>query len=248
MFKEKLSQIIASIIQIWRSQTNKPLFWKLSILPISGIILTIVGLWVFLEIADEVLEKQTQVIDKTLMLLVKQLHSPLLDWVMRGASIIGGTVVVTLICLILGTIFWVRQQRVYFTALAITAIGGTGLNLLIKQLFDRQRPQLWQLTTGELNTSSFPSGHAMLSVVIYGFIGYLLAHHFRRWRWWIVSLIIVLIVLIGFSRVYLGVHWFTDIVAGQAAGLTWLMACLLNLEIYRRYHQHRNKSSQSLPS
>ena len=248
MFKEKLNQLIASIIQIWRSQTNKPLFWKLSILPISGIILTIVGLWVFLEIADEVLEKQTQVIDKTLMLLVKQLHSPLLDWVMRGASIIGGTVVVTLICLILGAIFWVRQQRVYFTALAITAIGGIGLNLLIKQLFDRQRPQLWQLTTGELNTSSFPSGHAMLSVVIYGFIGYLLAHHFRRWRWWIVSLIIVLIVLIGFSRVYLGVHWFTDIVAGQAAGLTWLMACLLNLEIYRRYHQHRNKSSQSLPS
>ena len=248
MFKEKLNQLIASIIQIWRSQTNKPLFWKLSILPISGIILTIVGLWVFLEIADEVLEKQTQVIDKTLMLLVKQLHSPLLDWVMRGASIIGGTVVVTLICLILGTIFWVRQQRVYFTTLAINAIGGIGLNLLIKQLFDRQRPQLWQLTTGELNTSSFPSGHAMLSVVIYGFIGYLLAHHFRRWRWWIVSLIIVLIVLIGFSRVYLGVHWFTDIVAGQAAGLTWLMACLLNLEIYRRYHQHRNKSSQSLPS
>jgi len=248
VFKEKLNQLIASIIQIWRSQTNKPLFWKLSILPISGIILTIVGLWVFLEIADEVLEKQTQVIDKTLMLLVKQLHSPLLDWVMRGASIIGGTVVVTLICLILGAIFWVRQQRVYFTTLAITAIGGIGLNLLIKQLFDRQRPQLWQLTTGELNTSSFPSGHAMLSVVIYGFIGYLLAHHFRRWRWWIVSLIIVLIVLIGFSRVYLGVHWFTDIVAGQAAGLTWLMACLLNLEIYRRYHQHRNKSSQSLPS
>jgi membrane-associated phospholipid phosphatase len=248
VFKEKLNQLIASIIQIWRSQTNKPLFWKLSILPISGIILTIVGLWVFLEIADEVLEKQTQVIDKTLMLLVKQLHSPLLDWVMRGASIIGGTVVVTLICLILGAIFWVRQQRVYFTALAITAIGGIGLNLLIKQLFDRQRPQLWQLTTGELNTSSFPSGHAMLSVVIYGFIGYLLAHHFRRWRWWIVSLIIGLTILIGFSRLYLGVHWFTDIVAGQAAGLTWLMACLLNLEIYRRYHQHRNKSSQSLPS
>jgi len=248
MFKEKLSQLIASIIQIWRSQANKPLFWKLSVIPIAGIILTVAGLWVFLEIADEVLEDQTQAIDKTLMLLVKHLHSPLLDWIMRGASIIGGTVVVTLICLILGAIFWGRQQRVYFTALAITAMGGTGLNLLIKQLFNRQRPQLWQITTGEPNTSSFPSGHAMLSLVIYGFIGYLLARHFRRWRWWIVSLIIGLIVLIGFSRVYLGVHWFTDIVAGQAAGLTWLMACLLNLEIYRRYHQYRNHSPQSLSS
>lgn len=248
MFKEKLSQIIASIIQIWRSQANKPLFWKLAIIPIAGVILTIVGLWIFLEIADEVLEDQTQAIDKTLMLLIKQLHSPLLDGVMRGASIIGGTVVVALICLILGAIFWVRQQRIYFTALAITAIGGTGLNLLIKQLFNRQRPQLWQITTGEPNTPSFPSGHAMLSLVIYGFIAYLLARHFRRWRWWIVSLIIVLIVLIGFSRVYLGVHWFTDIVAGQAAGLTWLMACLLNLEVYRYYHQHRNNSPQSLSS
>ncbi len=248
MFKEKLSQLIASIIQIWRSQANKPLFWKLAMIPIVGVILTVVGLWVFLEIADEVLDDQTQAIDKTLMLLVKHLHSPLLDWVMRGASIIGGTVVVTLICLILGAIFWARQQRVYFTALAITAIGGTGLNLLIKQLFNRQRPQLWQITTGEPNTSSFPSGHAMLSLVIYGFIGYLLARHFRRWRWWIVSLMIGLIVLIGFSRVYLGVHWFTDIIAGQAAGLTWLMACLLNLEIYRRYRQYRNHSPQSLSS
>lgn len=248
MFKEKISHIIEAIIQIWRSQTNKPLFWKLSILPISGVILTVVGLWVFLGIADEVLEKQTQAIDKMLMLLVKQLHSPLLDWVMRSASIIGGTIFVTLICLILGAIFWVRQQRVYFTTLAITAIGGTGLNLLIKQLFDRQRPQLWQLTTAEPNTSSFPSGHAMLSLVIYGFIGYLLARHFRRWRWWIVSLIIGLIVLIGFSRVYLGIHWPTDIVAGQGAGLTWLMACLLNLEVYRHYHQHRKKSPQSLSS
>ena len=248
MFKEKLSQIIASVIQIWRSQATKPLFWKLSIIPILGVILTVAGLWVFLEIADEVLEDQTQAIDKTLMLLVERLHSPLLDWVMRGASIIGGTVVVTLICLILGAIFWRRKQRVYFTALAITAIGGTGLNLLIKQLFDRQRPQLWQITTGEPNTSSFPSGHAMLSLVIYGFICYLLARHFRRWRWWIVSLIIGLIVLIGFSRVYLGVHWFTDIIAGQAAGLTWLMACLLNLEIYRRYHQYHHHSPQSLSS
>ncbi|MEQ9672743.1 phosphatase PAP2 family protein [Coleofasciculus sp. G2-EDA-02] len=248
MFKEKLSHIIEAIIQIWRSQTHKPLFWKLSILPISGVILTVVGIWVFLGIADEVLEKQTQAIDKMLMLLVKQIHSPLLDWVMRGASIIGGTIFVTLICLILGAIFWVRQQRVYFTALAITAMGGTGLNLLIKQLFDRQRPQLWQLTKSEPNTSSFPSGHAMLSLVIYGFIGYLLARHFRRWRWWIVTIIIGLIVLIGFSRVYLGIHWPTDIVAGQAAGLTWLMACLLNLEVYRHYHQHRKKSPQSLSS
>ncbi|MEQ8463244.1 phosphatase PAP2 family protein [Coleofasciculus sp. E2-BRE-01] len=248
MFKEKLSQIIASIIQIWRSQANKPLFWKLAIIPILGVILTVAGLWVFLEIADEVLEDQTQAIDKTLMLLVERLHSPLLDWVMRGASIIGGTVVVTLICLILGAIFWARQQRVYFTALAITAIGGTGLNLLIKQLFDRQRPQLWEMTRSEPNTSSFPSGHAMLSLVIYGFIAYLLARHFRRWRWWIVSLLIALIALIGFSRLYLGIHWPTDIVAGQAAGLTWLMACLLNLEVYRYYHQHRKKSPPSLSS
>lgn len=248
MFKEKLSQIIESIIAIWRSQANQPLFWKLSIIPMVGVILTIVGLWGFLEIADEVLDQQTQAIDQMLMLLVKKLHSPFLDWLMHGASIIGGTVVVTLICLILGAIFWGQKQRVYFTALAITAIGGTGLNLLIKQLFNRQRPKLWKLVAGEPHTSSFPSGHAMLSLVIYGFIAYLLARHFRRWRWWIVSLIIVLIALIGFSRVYLGIHWPTDIVAGQAAGLTWLMACLLNLELYRYYNKRRDHPPSSLSS
>ena len=86
-------------------------------------------------------------------------------------------------------------------------------------MFDRDRPELWKLVDSKTHTSSFPSGHAMMSLVIYGLIGYLLAVRLPRWRWWIAIGTILIVTIIGFSRLYLGIHWPTDVAAGYAAGL-----------------------------
>ncbi|MEC4893411.1 MAG: phosphatase PAP2 family protein [Oscillatoria sp. PMC 1051.18] len=227
-----LRYIAKRIVRFWRRQLNrKNLFLLLSIIPLTGLIIAILGTWAFIEIADEVLEKQTQTLDRAILLAIDDWHRPVLTFLMQGFSIIGGTIVVTSIALGAGVFLWRRRQKVEFTALAITAIGGTCLNLLIKQFFDRSRPELWEMTNKEPRTSSFPSGHAMLSLIIYGFLGYLLASHYHRWRWWIAIGTILLVSIIGFSRLYLGIHWPTDVVAGQAAGLTWLAASILGLEI-----------------
>jgi undecaprenyl-diphosphatase len=105
---------------------------------------------------------------------------------------------------------------------------------LLKLLFGRARPALWDRII-HVGLHSFPSGHAMVSIVIYGFIGYILAKQFPQWRGRIFALTFVLIVAIGFSRLYLGVHWPTDVVAGYAAGLVWLIACIQRLELPQKY-------------
>jgi undecaprenyl-diphosphatase len=75
----------------------------------------------------------------------------------------------------------------------------------------------------------------MISMVIYGLLGYFLGSRFPKQRWWIYSLTVVLVAAIGLSRLYLGVHWPTDIIAGYTAGLVWLIACILSLEVWKHF-------------
>lgn len=111
------------------------------------------------------------------------------------------------------------------------------------------RPALWELVNSNPRTSNFPSGHAMMSLVIYGLIGYLLGKRFPQWRWWIFIGIMLLVTAIGFSRLDLGIHWPTDIVAGYAAGLIWLALSILYLEVrWKRRSQSQRVNNLSSPS
>lgn len=237
------------IINSWREWVDRQVFGLPTTIAIAGLIVAILALWGFIELADEVLEKQTKAIDQAILLAIKPLHTPLLNIVMHGFSIVGGTVVVTLLCLGLGVTFWVRRNKIEFTTLAIAALGSVIMNLAIKLFFKRDRPALWELVSSNPRTSSFPSGHAMMSLVIYGLLGYLLAHRFPRWRWWIFIGITLLVTAIGFSRLYLGIHWPTDIVAGYAAALIWLAVSILYLEVrWKRRSQRQRVKNLSSPS
>ncbi len=103
---------------------------------------------------------------------------------------------------------------------------------------------LWQRSV-DVSFYSFPSGHAMVSLVIYGMLSYLLATRFHRKRKSILSVTILLIAAIGLSRLYLGVHWPTDVIAGYAAGLVWLIACIFSLEVWRQRRLIRNLSEEN---
>ncbi|MGH8002062.1 MAG: phosphatase PAP2 family protein [Brasilonema sp.] len=174
-------------------------------------------------------------LDERILLAIQKLHTPLLDRVMLGITFLGDPVFLLLICLGLGMGLLRYKRRTQATTLSIAAIGAVGLNVFLKLLFGRARPDLWNWII-DVGQHSFPSGHAMVSTVIYGFIGYILAKEFPQWQGRIFALTVVLIVAIGFSRLYLGVHWPTDVVAGYAAGLVWLIACIKRADLRQKYH------------
>jgi len=206
----------------------------ISIIRLAGLAVAALAMWGFATIAEEVLEKETYAFDKSILLDIRSLHTPLRDRLMLGLTFLGEPNLLLILSVSLGIILWVRKHRSEATTIAITGAGAIALNLLLKTLFARARPQLWERTV-DVRFYSFPSGHAMISMVIYGLLGYLLGSRFPKQRWLIYSLTVVLVAAIGFSRLYLGVHWPTDVIAGYAAGLIWLMACIFSLEIWKQF-------------
>jgi membrane-associated phospholipid phosphatase len=153
--------------------------------------------------------------------------SPLLTKAMFVATFFGSTVTVTCIAVALGLyLLWLRRLC-WLAALVISVAGGGLLNKTLKYVFHRPRPHFDDpiLT---LTSYSFPSGHTMLATVLYGVVAaYLVA---RTEDWWKRALIILsaglLIVLVGFSRIYLGAHYLSDVMGALAEGLAWLALCL----------------------
>ncbi|WP_013322937.1 phosphatase PAP2 family protein [Gloeothece verrucosa] len=182
-------------------------------------------------------------LDKTILLLIQKLHTPLLDRIMLGLTFLGEPVVILLICM--GIIIspsrqWKRSQKA--TTLGIATLGGIGLNYWLKVLFGRIRPALWERLIN-VSHHSFPSGHAMMSMITYGLLGYLLGRQYPQWRRQIYTVSLILILGIGFSRLYLGVHWPTDVLAGYAVGLIWLSICILAWEGWNEYKNPSIKES-----
>ncbi len=197
----------------------------------AGLLLAALALWVFTVLAYEILAKESFTFDKEILLTLRKLQTPVLDKVMLGFTYIGQPTALLIVCFGLGIWLLVRGQRSQATILVIAAAGGIVLNHLLKILFGRARPMLWERVV-DVGQYSFPSGHAMISLVIFGMSGYLLASKFPQWRVGIISLTLVLVTGVGLSRLYLGVHWPTDIMAGYAAGLVWLVTCIFSLQVW----------------
>ncbi|MBD2344208.1 phosphatase PAP2 family protein [Anabaena subtropica] len=168
-------------------------------------------------------------LDESILLGLQNLHNPLFDQIMQSITFLGEPLPLLLISSGLSVYFWRGDRRREATGLSIATIGAVGLNYLLKELFARARPALWDHIVNVVHYS-FPSGHAMVSTAVYGYIGYVLAKEFPQWRRPILASTVALILAIGFSRLYLGVHWPTDVLAGYTAGLLWLIVSILYLE------------------
>lgn len=220
------------IIAFWKLRASARLAPLLSVVRIGGLAIAAIALWSFATLAEEVLEQETRTFDTNILLALKKIHTPLLDQVMIAFTSFGEPVVLFVVSLILGVGLLVLKRQAEAITLAVAAGGAGVLNYLLKDLFARDRPVLWDRVV-DVRHYSFPSGHATMSLVLYGLIGYLLASQFGRWRGLIFGTTLFIIAIIGFSRLYLGVHWPTDVVGGYASGLVWLIACILSLEVGR---------------
>ena len=133
----------------------------------------------------------------------------------------------TVVTIFVATIAWLGMKRRYSDGIRFLIIcaGGVSINLVMKLFFAKPRPELWTRLISE-TSFSFPSGHAVGSMVVYGFIAYILAKELPGYLKPVYTIASVLIIAIGFSRLYLGVHYPTDIIAGYGVGVLWLITCL----------------------
>ena len=136
---------------------------------------------------------------------------------------------------VLGYVLWRRGQRQWLLALVATVPGGDAVNVLMKLSFARARPSFINPIV-TLDTFSFPSGHAASAALFYGFLACLLMRQAPRIRQraLIVAAAALMVVLVGFSRIYLGAHYLTDVVAGTAEGLAWLAICITAVTTLQR--------------
>ncbi|MDP2801228.1 MAG: phosphatase PAP2 family protein [Phreatobacter sp.] len=206
------------------------------------------GILAFLRLADVVAEGESEAFDRALLLLFRDpanlAQGPGPGWlpgIMRDITALGGLAVLTLVVTVTAVYLVLVGKRAaaLFVVLAVT--GGTLLSHGLKMLFDRPRPDLIPNAPLEL-TASFPSGHAMVSAVTYLTLGVLLTRLDapRRIHAYFLAVAVVMTVMIGISRVYLGAHWPTDVLAGWCLGAAWALFCwLVALWLQRRGQMER---------
>ncbi len=189
--------------------------------------------WAFVIVAELVSGGSTRHFDDKILLALRQpgdlkqaLGPRWFQGGMRDITALGSPFVLVILVLASATWLWVRRQHHAFALLLASTLGARFLNALLKDLFARPRPDI-ELHLMPASSPSFPSGHAMDSAAIYLTIAALLAQEVtsRAQRLYLIGLGASLSFLIGVSRVYLGVHYPSDVLAGWCAGLAWALLC-----------------------
>lgn len=246
MAPKPLRYLSRPLTRLWRQRFKSGIGSLLPTLWIVGLITAAIALWGFAEIADEIFDAETLALDQAILLSIYRIHTQWLSLAMIGITTVGGPSALFGLTVIFCIVLLLKRYWMDAIIGFIAVGGGIALNNWLKTLFQRSRPELWERIVN-VDFYSFPSGHAMTALIVYGFFGYWLATRSRLPRGLTLSITVLLILLVGFSRLYLGVHWPTDVIAGYAAGLVWLIACLLSLDIWTRrqaVRQARQKANQ----
>ncbi|MBV9455281.1 MAG: bifunctional DedA family/phosphatase PAP2 family protein [Rubrobacter sp.] len=201
-----------------------------------GLLVAVGGLWLFGELAENLGSGDPLVrFDETTAVMLHAQATPAFTAVFFLITSLGTLEVLGTLGLLVAGIYSLRRRWLYVGTWIVALAGGEALDRLLKEIFARPRPFFADPLLLE-TTYSFPSGHAMMSLVAYGMLTYfaVLVLRSSQARVAVVFGIAVLVLLIGFSRIYLGVHYFSDVIAGFAVGGVWLSALITGMEIIRR--------------
>ncbi|KAA2317121.1 PAP2 family protein [Pseudooceanicola sediminis] len=212
---------------------------------ITLVVIVVIGgaLWAFVALAAEMIEGDLHAFDQAVLLALRtpgDLNNPIggsqVEVAMRDLTALGGVTVLTLISLSVLVFLVLNRQRASAVFLGIAIIGGQALSHLAKLGFSRPRPDLVPHGV-EVATASFPSGHSMMAAVTYLTLAVMLARSETQLgiRAFYITVAAVLAMLVGISRVYLGVHWPSDVLAGWTLGAAWALGVWL---LARRMGRH----------
>ncbi len=187
-----------------------------------SLVVVAVALAVFAGLSIEVLEGESVSFDRPILIWFAQHASPALTQVMLVISTTADFWFLLTALLLVGVLWW-RSRRADWVALAVALAGAGAFNQIAKQVFERARPTLYPALT-QAPGYSFPSGHSQAALAFYGVLACLLARRVvPKWRVWIILAASIWIVLVGVSRIYLEVHFPSDVLAAYAATAPWVL-------------------------
>ncbi|HBI17049.1 MAG TPA: hypothetical protein DDY52_02785 [Candidatus Moranbacteria bacterium] len=194
------------------------------------LLINLFSLYMFFKMVENFVEQKILTnFDIWLNSNINKIWNPFLDNLMVFITNLGGTAVISILSIVL-LIFFISERKWRYSTLLITSvIGGKALEVLVKYIISRDRPLDYLI---DADGFSFPSGHATISAIFFSLLIYYFKNHIfnKKLKYFLFSISVLLILGIGFSRIYLGVHWFTDVVAGFSLGLFWLTILILALE------------------
>jgi undecaprenyl-diphosphatase len=208
---------------------------RVQITVLLAILASVAGSWAFIALADEVIEGESHAIDVRILEALREPDDlatlrgpPWIEEAARDLTALGGVPVLAMFTVAAVTYLWLRRLRAYALLAAGAVAGGALLFSLLKALFGRPRPTVVPMLVEE-GAPSFPSGHATLSAVVYLSVAVLLARFepSPRLRFYLLGVGLFVTVVVGLTRVLLGVHYPTDVLAGWSLGLAWAAVCWL---------------------
>jgi membrane-associated phospholipid phosphatase len=209
------------------------------------VVLFVGAVWLFAGVAEDVVTGDPLVkLDVKITDWFHARTSPFFTRFMLIVTDAHGTQGMSFLTAALALYLGLRRKWYWLLTLVIAVPGGMVISMLLKQLFMRNRPDLRDpiLT---LASYSFPSGHVVGATLFYGFLAAYLASSVRSWRWQVVLVFsaCAFILLVGVTRIYLGVHYFSDVIAAAAAGIAWLALCLIAVDALKRNRQKAHRSA-----
>jgi len=205
---------------------------------LAGLLVSM-GIVFFSVLAEEIAEKSSLVaFDHQLAAALQNTWTPRFVLGFSRVTVLGGGIGLAVIGAGVGLILLLRKERSLLIGWVVATLGASALTMVLKAIFQRVRPEY-----AHMSSWSFPSGHSMGSFVTYGMLTYVCSRYLPDWAAWVIGAGLLLLVLfIGFSRLYLGVHYFSDVIAGYSVAMVWLAVCISGTEIARLREKARRSA------
>jgi membrane-associated phospholipid phosphatase len=201
-----------------------------------GLGLALISLWALSELTGDVVEGDTAQFDRAALLSLNEFATPSLDRVALAVTGLANTLPVILLAVAIAVLLVLLGHQSYAVLMAIAVSGGAVISSALKAVFDRPRPQLIELSVDyAASSAAYPSGHATMSMVTLSALAFIIHRLGHRTGVSLLAFMIaaLLMLLIGLSRLYLGVHYPTDVMAGYAVGFIWVVLSAIAAEQLR---------------